>query len=435
MRCKKIAAVLAAAALMTALSVSAKAPYQDISSLADRSAVDYLYDNRCLNFVTTSDFLPSQIMTRSETAQLFYDSMANFQQSAAVYKDIVTQKEQDAITAVMKRGIMPAFDDGSFHAKDLVTREDFAVMVYNYLKYYHLSDTDSVVPAYADESAISPKARVAVQVLRSKNIMVQSNGMFQPQLGLSRSEAVGTMYQLLKSDNRYVSHVAVESAVLKAIAAEYGSPQAYFNTGTLFWEGDTLYLGMKGGASQRFTARLKEDVHPADAVVIRHAKFSRADYDLIMNRAIRTLVKAEGIQNYIGSMPDYSKEQVILLVRRPVEASVQNQLNTELGAGVVRIESTTAPTRPASAKLEPAKTEFVKTEPVKLEAVKPVAVPAGAVSTTTVQPVASQAVVAQPVAVQSVSIPAAPVKTVPAKRVVMKAVVEKPIINTVALSE
>ena len=48
----KIAAILAAAAILSVSAVSADAPYTDLGSLTDRAAVDYLYDTQCLTFIT-----------------------------------------------------------------------------------------------------------------------------------------------------------------------------------------------------------------------------------------------------------------------------------------------------------------------------------------------------------------------------------------------
>ena len=47
----KIAAILAAVAILSVSAVSADAPYTDTGSLTDRAAVDYLYDTQCLTFI------------------------------------------------------------------------------------------------------------------------------------------------------------------------------------------------------------------------------------------------------------------------------------------------------------------------------------------------------------------------------------------------
>ena len=37
-----------------------------------------------------------------------------------------------------------------------------------------------------------------------------------------------------------------------------------------------------------------------------------------MNKAIHCVVDNEGVQNYVGALPDYVNEQVVLTVRHPV---------------------------------------------------------------------------------------------------------------------
>lgn len=73
----KIAAILAAAAILSVSAVSADAPYTDLGSLTDRAAVDYLYDTQCLTFITGDTFEPNRVLTRGDLAQLLYNSAAN----------------------------------------------------------------------------------------------------------------------------------------------------------------------------------------------------------------------------------------------------------------------------------------------------------------------------------------------------------------------
>ena len=73
----KIAAILAAVAILSVSAVSADAPYTDLGSLTDRAAVDYLYDTQCLTFITGDTFEPNRVLTRGDLAQLLYNSAAN----------------------------------------------------------------------------------------------------------------------------------------------------------------------------------------------------------------------------------------------------------------------------------------------------------------------------------------------------------------------
>lgn len=335
-------AVLAAAAIMTASAgmTLAAAPYTDLSGAAHRESIDYLYDTHCLTFVTGNTFAPQAVLTRGELAQLIYNAAASLPVTESAFSDVhAGGRAADAMAAVSSQGILAGYEDGSFHPDDPVTREEFAGVIYRYLQYMHMAEKDGETSPCADEAQIAPDAAAAVDVLRSKQLMVTKDNLFRPKEGITRADAVETVYHLLHSDDQYVSHVQIETEVLRSLTAEYGSPAVYFREGTMYWDGDTLVLGMTRSPGRFFTARLKRDVSRPDAVVIRRVRLSRNAYDQMLNRAVSLLVEKEGVQNYIGAMPDYAREQVIIMVRRPVQEETLKELADRIGEGVLRIES------------------------------------------------------------------------------------------------
>ena len=52
-----------------------------------------------------------------------------------------------------------------------------------------------------------------------------------------------------------------------------------------------------------------------------------------MNRAIHTIVDKEGVQNYVGAVPDYVHEQIVVTVRHPVSKDTLAELSSRVGAG------------------------------------------------------------------------------------------------------
>lgn len=335
-----IKSLLAGLVLMASVgAASAAAPYTDLDNVTHRDGIDYLYDTHCLTFITGNTFEPKAILTRGELAQLIYNAAANMPVANPNFTDVRPGSAADAIAAVSAQGILAGYADGSFHPDAPVTREEFATVLYKYLQYVHLDDKEGTVTAYADQSQIAPSAVDAVDVLHSKNIMVPDDNVFRPKEGITREDAVNVIYHMLHSDTNYVSHVQVESEVMKALNAEYGSVIAYFRQGTMYWNGDTLVLGMTGSASRNFATRIKNTVSRADAVVIRRVHLSRNDYDQILNRAVNSLVATEGVQNYVGAVPDYIHEQVVITVRRPVSQQTIDELLQRIGSGLVRIET------------------------------------------------------------------------------------------------
>lgn len=339
---KKIAAFLAAATILAVSPALAEAPYTDLGSMADRQAVDYLYDTQNLTFITGKNFEPNRVLTRGDLAQLLYNVAGNIplvSPEVATLKDVPQGTAGDAMNAVAAKGILEGYQDGNFQPEAPVSREEFADVIYRYLQYSRMADSDQEVTPYADESQVSPAYAQAVAVLHSKNIMVPADNYFRPKEGMTRADAAQVFYRFMHSDGDYTSHVQIESQVMKAINAEYGSVLAYFQRGTMYWDGDILVLGIKGSPSKYLTKRIKDDVSKPEAVEIRRASLSHSDYSQIMNRAIHTLVDSEGVQNYVGAVPDYAREQIVISVRHPVSRDTLTQLANRVGAGRVRLET------------------------------------------------------------------------------------------------
>ncbi len=341
MKYKTWAALMAAATILGAsFTAWAAAPYTDLDTLPNRDAVDYLYDTHCLSFVTGDQFLPNQIMTRSDVAQLLYDAAASMPASANSFTDVKTGKAADAMAAVSAQGILSGYADGSFKPDQIVSREEFASVMYRYLQYCRMADvTETNVQPYADENLISPAYQGAVEVLHAKHIMVPADTRFRPKEGITRAEAAAVVYQMLHSDKQYISHVQIESQVIKIINAEYGSTAAFLHQGTMYWDGDTLVLGLKGNPSKYLQKRITEEVARPDAVSIRRVHFSRLDYTQLMTRAVNAIVDTDGVQNYIGAVPDYVHEQIVVTVHRPLSEAAQAEIKKRMGDGVVRIET------------------------------------------------------------------------------------------------
>lgn len=338
----KIAAILAAAAILSVSAVSADAPYTDLGSLTDRAAVDYLYDTQCLTFITGDSFEPDRVLTRGDLAQLLYNSAANIPlapEEAASARDIPSGTAGDAMNSVAAQSILAGYEDGNFHPEEPVSREEFADVIYRYLKYNHLADPDKAVKPYADAASITPAYAKAIDVLHSKNIMVPTDNYFHPKEGMTRADAAQVFYRLMHSDGDYTSHVQVESQLIKVINAEYGSVPIYFRSGTMYWDGDTLVLGIKGAPSKYLQQRIDTDVAKPQAIKIRRVSLSHSDYSQLMTKAIHCVVDSEGVQNYVGALPDYVNEQVVLTVRHPVSQATLAELAKRVGTGRVRLET------------------------------------------------------------------------------------------------
>ena len=332
----KLAALAAAVTLLAAGSALAEAPYTDISGLASRDAIDYLYDTQCLTFIQGKQFEPNRLLTRNDLAVFLYNTIANLPLTTAATEG---ETPEQTLMALTSAGVLSGYSDGSFRPEEVVTREQFASVLYRYLQHNEMAEPDEKVEDYADANTIDPTYRTAIQVLHSKNLMVPADNYFRPKEGITRAEAAQALYQLLHSDTNYTSHVQIESQVIKALNAEYGSVPLFFRVGTMYWDKDTLVLGIKGAPSRYLQKRLDQDVSKPSAVKLRRVSLSHADYSQMMNSAIHCVVDNEGVQAYVGALPDYEKEQIVLTVTHPVSEKTLQELVKRVGSGRVRLET------------------------------------------------------------------------------------------------
>jgi hypothetical protein len=339
----KAAVVLTAMALTAAnVTAFARAPYTDIRNTAAETAINYLYDTRCLTFTGTADirlFHPEQTITRGELAQLLCDTMPVIRaaDSAGTIENPI-QEGAKAVSAMLRCGIMTNQGDGTFHPNDIVTREELAAAVYRYMAYYQMENADKAVGPFADEKEISAPYLPMVQSLHRQHIIGQQTDYFRPQQPVTRAEAVLLLFHLVKPDGTYISHVDVQKQVMKTVGTVYGSSLSYFDQGAMYWQGDTLVLALKGGTPLGLVRRLKDEIAPAGVVVLRRTKYSRSDYVRMMDTAVRIFVKAEGVQNYVGAEPDYAKEQIVLTVHYPANLKTTAAIADAVGNHTVRID-------------------------------------------------------------------------------------------------
>jgi len=105
----KAAVVLTAMALTAAnVTAFARAPYTDIGNVAAETAINYLYDTKCLTFAGTVDirlFHPDQAITRGELAKLLCDTMPVFQTAGDINKiENPVQAGAKAVSAMLRCG-------------------------------------------------------------------------------------------------------------------------------------------------------------------------------------------------------------------------------------------------------------------------------------------------------------------------------------------
>ena len=228
---------------------------------------------------------------------------------------------------------MKGYGDDSFKPEKDVTRQEFAVIAYNYLNYKGAPAETSAVE-YKDAKDIAPWAKKAVDMLNALGVMKGSDGLFLPNKNITRGEAVNVLYRLqaepVVSKNQGAE---LQKVVLSDIAKVYGSVKKFADDGNLYWNGNTLYVTAKTAANRnKLEDSFKADSRIAEgSVVVVNNKYSFNEYKKIQEDALKLYEKTEKVEG--TAAVDYLNEQVVLKVPS-VSKETKKALEKAFGAKV-----------------------------------------------------------------------------------------------------
>jgi hypothetical protein len=151
-------------------------PYNDIASAAwYYEAVKYVTQNSIMVGTGNGIFSPDATMTRAMFSQILY----NYAKKPAIggtsrYNDISASSWYfSAVTWATEQGIVSGYGNGIFGPEDKVSREQMAVLLYNYARSIGLdASAKSDLSNYDDAAKISAWARPAVQWAIAEEIIV-----------------------------------------------------------------------------------------------------------------------------------------------------------------------------------------------------------------------------------------------------------------------
>lgn len=173
---------------------------------ADANSSDWFYNsilyvcNRGLMTGTTADtFSPHTGMTRAMAVTVLYRLSGDIGSYANAFTDISSGSLYERTTAwAAANGIANGTGNGRFAPNSTITREQLAVMLYNYAKYmgYDVSVGENTnILSYNDALGISEYAYAALQWACGAGILEgDTNGNLNPQSFANRAE-VATMLQ------------------------------------------------------------------------------------------------------------------------------------------------------------------------------------------------------------------------------------------------
>lgn len=339
---KKYMRVLAAAAMAASLTTGAFAAdaakgLTDIDGYWGKTAIQYFYDNHYVSG-DNGKFKPNEDITREGIAAIINNVIGEDSPVTTTnFSDVKGRWSERAIASLVDKQIMQGYSNGTFQPTQKITREEFAVIAYNYMTYKGMS-AQTGGKAYTDEAKISPWAKTAVDTLAAGGYMTGANNTFNPKDYITRGEAVNVLYRIvtgLKQTKQ--TEGDVQTQVFKDIKDVYGSVANFAKDGVMYWQGSTLHIGVKDAKNKTklATALANDTTIPADAVTVQTATYSYDDYKNMMAQAEKVYRATEPTNATVKTEVDYLNEKVVLTVGS-ITKDTQANLNKALG-GALRI--------------------------------------------------------------------------------------------------
>lgn len=176
-------------------------PTTGFNDVADKDwfadAVKYVADKGMMNGTSKTTFGPNDSTTRGMIVTVLYRLENEPSAAAASFTDVVSgQYYTDAVAWANANGIVTGYGNGKFGPNDVVTREQFAAILYRYAQYkkYDVSvGEDTNILSYADAQSVSAYAIPAMQWAGGAGIVNGSNGKLNPQNNATRAEVAAML--------------------------------------------------------------------------------------------------------------------------------------------------------------------------------------------------------------------------------------------------
>lgn len=157
-------------------------------------AVSYAVENGLMSGMSEDIFAPNTPLTREMLAVVFYNLEGQPESTGVnAFADVKADMwYTDAILWANENGIVAGYDNGAYGVGDLITREQFATILYRYAQFkgYDTTQGGMAVREFSDYENISDYARPAMAWAVNAGIMGgMDDGTLMPQGKATRAEA------------------------------------------------------------------------------------------------------------------------------------------------------------------------------------------------------------------------------------------------------
>lgn len=171
-------------------------------------AVMFVYQNNLMNGTSATTFSPNDATTRAQIATIFYrmagsPAVENTNPFTDVPYGPGTDWYYDAVLWVQQNGIMQGYGNNLFGPNDPVTREQLAVIFYNYAKFKGYDTTTSGdLSGFTDAGDLSPWAQEAMKWAVGSGVMSgKGNGILDPKGTGTRAEIAAMLQNFIEKNN------------------------------------------------------------------------------------------------------------------------------------------------------------------------------------------------------------------------------------------
>ncbi|MNO27281.1 Endo-1,4-beta-xylanase A precursor [compost metagenome] len=176
------------------------AGFSDIAKHWAKDSIDFAAARGWFTGVDSSTFAPNQTVTRGMLAVILGKMSGAELSAAAVFTDVASAKYYSPYVAwAASNGIVQGTGSNTFAPDRAVTREELAVILYNYVKLSKLPLGNlSTSAAFADQGQISAWASEAVTTIQGYGMISGKGGnRFDPQGTTTRAEAAAVLKRMI----------------------------------------------------------------------------------------------------------------------------------------------------------------------------------------------------------------------------------------------
>lgn len=163
-------------------------------------AVKYSHQKGLITGTSPSTFSPHVRLTRGMMATILWNYAGKPQTGNTVFTDVANNTwYTDAINWAAINGIVSGYGNSLFGPNDEITREQMAVMLYNYTKFIEVDLPQKRIGIFVDDAQISTWAKESVDFMYAADIINgKGNNDFDPQGRATRAEVAVMMRNFME---------------------------------------------------------------------------------------------------------------------------------------------------------------------------------------------------------------------------------------------